>query len=110
AAASHDPPGASPGRLCREPEMTAEKSTAQEDLAFLRQLVSTADDAGQRRQFGRIYALWGLAFALPLLLEWGRMIGALPLPGSFWVVSAIAATALITIASIPMLRRAKPAV
>ena len=55
--------------------MTTEKNTAEADLAFLRGLVSSDNDAGWRQAFGRAYALWGFAFLVPLLIEWTRLIG-----------------------------------
>jgi hypothetical protein len=89
--------------------MTADKSTAQEDLAFLRQILSPDQDAAQTRYFGQMYALWGTAFAVPLFMEWLRIIGLAPLPDYFWVLASVVVTVGIIVVSIVTGVRARPA-
>jgi hypothetical protein len=89
--------------------MTADKTTAHEDLAFLRQILSPDQDAAQTRYFGQLYALWGMAFAVPLFMEWLRIIGLAPLPDYFWLASSMAVTIGIIIVTIVASRRARPA-
>lgn len=88
--------------------MAAEKTTAAEDLAFLRQLVAPADDGAYQRGFGRMYALWGMAFAVPLFVEWLRIVGLVALPQNFWVIASVVVTVAIIGVTVVVARRSKP--
>ena len=82
----------------------------EEELAFIRSLTSPEASAAWRRGFGFIYALWGAAFGLPLLLEWGRWAGYLTLPQNFWLYASVTATVLVIGVSVWAARRGEPAV
>lgn len=90
--------------------MTLEKATAEDDLAFIRKLIAPDSEGRAQRDFGKAYAMWGLAFSLPLLPEWARSAGLIALPTSYWPIAAVAITLLITVAMIAGARGAKPAV
>jgi hypothetical protein len=90
--------------------MATDKTTAQDDLAFLRKLMSPDDDGASQRAFGQMYALWGLAFSVPLFLEWARLVGLVALPTWYWPAAAAVMTVVITIASIVSARTSKPVV
>lgn len=90
--------------------MTAEKTTAQEDLAFLRQLLSPDQDVIHWRFFGKMYAIWGTAFAVPLFMEWLRILGLAPLPGYFWLAASTVVTVGLITVSIILGVRSRPAV
>jgi hypothetical protein len=74
--------------------------TAEQDLAFLRQLVEADDGAAWRRAFGRTYAMWGAGFAIPLLFEWARWEGFIELPENFWLWAAAVVTGGLTVISV----------
>lgn len=82
----------------------------QDDLAFIRRLTAPEVSAAWRRGFGFIYAMWGLAFGLPLLLEWGRWAGYLMLPSNFWLYASVIVTLGLIGLTVWSSRRAEPAV
>jgi hypothetical protein len=90
--------------------MAADKTTAEDDLAFIRRLTSPDQGPAWRRSFGRMYALWGLAFAIPLFAEWARWMGWIILPRDFWLWAAAIVTVLLTVASIYYSRKDGPTV
>ncbi|MFC3079600.1 hypothetical protein ACFODL_15985 [Phenylobacterium terrae] len=90
--------------------MTAERSTAEDDLAFVRRLTALDQGPAWRRAFGRMYALWGFAFGVPLLFEWARWAGYLELPRDFWLWCALAVTLLMTGLGVYFARRDGPVV
>lgn len=90
--------------------MSTDKTTAQEDLAFLRRLVSTDDSSAAQRAFGLMYALWGAAFALPMFVQWLGMVGVLRLPAWYWTVVATVVTVLLLAVTVLLGRRTTPSV
>ena len=90
--------------------MSVDKTTAQDDLAFIRRLMSPDDDGAAQREFGKHYAIWGLFFALPLLPEWARTAGLIALPDLYWPIAAAVVTVAVIIVTVTMSRRAKPTV
>jgi hypothetical protein len=90
--------------------MATDKTTAQEDLAFLRRLVSTDGDGAAQRAFGQMYAIWGAAFSLPMFVQWLGMIGVVRLPDWYWTAAAAVITILLLAVTIRMGRRTNPSV
>lgn len=90
--------------------MALDKTKAEADLAFLRTLVSADGDGADQRTFGAMYAVWGLAFAVPLLVQWFGMIGVLSLPPWYWAAAATAMSLLLIVLTIFVTLRGKPAV
>lgn len=88
--------------------MSVTPQSAEQDLAFLRRLMGSDDGGAWRRGFGRIYALWGAAFAIPLTFEWARWVGLIELPRNFWVYAAVIVTVLVGGASVWIARRSPP--
>jgi hypothetical protein len=89
--------------------MTIDRTTAQEDLAFLRRLIPAEVDAETQRRFGRIYAVWGGAFAAPLFVQWLAMIGLIGLPDWYWTAASVAITLVLVVFTILVGRRDGPA-
>lgn len=80
--------------------MSDTPQSAEQDLAFLRRLVESDDGLAWRRAFGRSYAMWGAAFAIPLLFEWARWAGLIELPRNFWLWAAAVVTVGLTVVSL----------
>lgn len=90
--------------------MAIDKTTAAEDLAFLKRLMSPDDDGAAQRGFGAMYALWGMAFAIPLFVQWAGFMGWVALPDWYWTVVATVVSVVLTILTIVLGRRDGPAV
>ncbi|WP_337185921.1 hypothetical protein [Phenylobacterium sp.] len=90
--------------------MSVGHPTPEDDLAFIRRLTSPDLGEAWRRGFGFIYATWGLAFAAPLLFEWARVAGYLPLPAAFWLYATATATLLLITFTVWTARRSRPTV
>lgn len=90
--------------------MTITPESAGDDLAFLRRLMSSDDNAAWRRGFGTIYGLWGIVFGLALLPEWARWSGYVDLPENYWLWTAAIVTVVLTIGTIWITKRAPPTV
>jgi len=88
--------------------MSDTPQSAEQDLAFLRRLVDSDDGAGWRRAFGRSYAMWGTAFAVPLLFEWARWEGLIELPKNFWVWAAVVITVCLMVITLWNSKRWRP--
>jgi hypothetical protein len=91
-----------------EERSTPDAVSAREDLAFLRQLMESDTEGRWQVSFGRIYAAWGIGFAVPITLEWLRMIGLVGLPTWFWPVSAALVLIPITAVNVIEGRRNGP--
>lgn len=89
--------------------MAIDKTTAQEDLAFLRRLIPAEVDVETQRRFGWTYALWGGAFAVPLFVQWLGMIGLFRLPDWYWTAAAAIVTVLLLVVTVATARAGKPA-
>jgi len=75
--------------------VTPDKATAQEDVAFLKSILSPDPTGAWQRTFGKVYALWGGGFAIPLLFECARAVGFITLPSLFWPFAALVVTLIL---------------
>lgn len=90
--------------------MAMDKTTAQEDLAFLRRLIPGEVDAETQRRFGWMYAIWGAAFAVPIFVQWLAMVGVIGLPAWYWTAASVVITVALLVFTVLVGRRDNPAV
>lgn len=63
--------------------MAISKETAQEDLAFMRALVS--EDGGWERGFGLVYGAAGILYGLQCLINGWMLMAEVAAPSAVWL-------------------------
>lgn len=89
--------------------MAISKETAQEDLAFMRALVS--EDGGWERGFGLVYGAAGILYGLQCLINGWMLMAEVAAPSSVWLAVGTVPTLLFTAVAVmnSIQRRGQPA-
>ena len=85
--------------------MAISKETAQEDLAFMRALVS--EDSGYEKRFGLIYGAAGILYGLQCLINGWMLMAGINASSAVWIALGIIPTVLFILVMIAGLKNAQ---